>query len=54
MNYAHDYTRPSKVAQLLSKALRSNCGDARDIIEEAAILLDQYLANDNYIKDEIL
>ena len=54
--YSHDYTKPSEVESLLYSATRlmaNECYDAAvERINEARQLLQEYLAQDNMVKDD--
>lgn len=54
--YSHDYTKPSKVESLLYEAMQlmaKGCNDsAKDSINEARQLLQEYLAQDNMVADD--
>lgn len=54
--YSHDYRKPSEVENLLYSATRlmaNDCYDAaKDCINEARQLLQEYLAADNMVEDD--
>lgn len=54
--YSHDYTKPSKVENLLYSAQRliaNECFDAAaERINEAREIIQQYLTDDNMIEDD--
>jgi len=54
--YTHDYTKPSEAESLLysaSRLLANECYDAaQERINEARLLLQQYISQDNMMEDD--